>query len=315
MAERPCTGRVRGMNEADWRIIDELHKTPNITRTADRLYMTQPTLSKRLQQIESELGVQLVLRFSKGVVFTPAGEYIAKEADGVLAHFKEIRKNLLRVGDGQSGTIRLGMTNAFARFTLPSYLMKYKKLYPKVEFDISTDIGAGITDLLDNNKIHVGFIRGDTEKAFERQLICIDQACIVNKTKIELSDLPNLPQIVYLKDPFSKKLIEAWWHGHFSAPPLIGIHANHGDTCHEMVASGLGYGIFLSPDFARQTRTLFQLPLFYRDGAPLTRNSWMIWRKEFADISLIRNFMDYMQSELVAGAQTPGEDRSDAVHA
>ncbi|HXP97687.1 MAG TPA: LysR substrate-binding domain-containing protein, partial [Telmatospirillum sp.] len=257
----------------------------------------------RLQQIERDLGVQLVMRFSKGVIFTPEGEYVAREASYVLSYFQQIKKNLLRVSDGQSGTIKLGMTNAFARFTLPQFLMKYKQLYPNVDFDISTDISAAITSLLDNNKIHIGFIRGDTEKLFEKELIGVEQAYLVNKKKIELEELPNTPQITYLKDPFSYKLLDGWWHSHFPSPPLIGMHANHGDTCLEMIATGLGYGIFLSPDFISQETDLFRTPLFYKDGAPLTRNSWIIWQKEFSEIPLVRNFLDYMRGNLIGSVE------------
>ncbi|MFT3963637.1 LysR family transcriptional regulator [Propionivibrio sp.] len=294
------------MDESDWKIIVELHKTPNITRTAERLFMTQPTLSKRLQMIESSLGARLVLRFSKGVVFTPEGEYVAGQASRVLAQMDEIRKNLLRIGDGQSGTIKLGMTNAFARFTIPPLLMQYKQLHPDVEFDIATDISAGIIKMLADNQVHVGFVRGDMEGDFERELISTEQACLVSKNEISLEDLPKLPQITYLKDPFARKLLDEWWSGHFSKPPLIGMHANHGDTCHEMIANGLGYGIFLSPNFVNHSRGLYRQPLFYKDGRPLVRNSWMVWNKEFSDVPLVKGFLGHMRERLLGPAEKPG---------
>lgn len=293
------------MNESDWRILVELHKTPNITRTADRLFMTQPTLSKKLQGIERSLGAQLVLRFSKGVVFTPEGEYVAEQASKVLSHLEEVRGNLLRIGDGLSGTIRLGMTNAFARFTIPPLLMHYKELHPDVEFDISTDISAGIIRIVEANQVHVGLVRGDTEGSFERELISTEQACLVSKTEIALEDLPRLPQITYLKDPFAKKLLDDWWYDHFSKPSLIGMHANHGDTCHEMIANGLGYGIFLSPNFVSHSRGLFKTPLFYKDGRPLVRNSWMIWSGEFSDVPLVKRFLAYARERLMTGNPPP----------
>ncbi|NVO15312.1 MAG: LysR family transcriptional regulator [Rhodoplanes sp.] len=289
------------MDEVDWKIVVELHKSPSITRTADRLCMTQPALSKRLQLIERELGVRLVMRTSRGVVFTPTGEYVAAEAVKTLGHFDEIKRNIVRLGDGRSGVIRLGATNSFARFTLPRALRHYKQVYPDVEFDISTGVSASIIDLLDGYRSHVGFIRGETQRDFDRVLIGTEQACLVSRTTIDLADLPRLPQIAYLTDPFAIKLVEQWWNSRFSAPPLIGMRANHGETCHEMIANGLGYGIFLSPDFISPTDDLFHLPLTYPDGSPLARNSWMVWRREFAEWPLVRNFLAYMQSQLVVG--------------
>jgi DNA-binding transcriptional LysR family regulator len=293
------------VDELDWRILRELHATPNITGTARRLNMTQSALSKRLQQIERKMNVRVVVRFSRGITFTPEGEYLAERASEVLERFDNVRKTLLRVGGGDSGRIRLGMTNGFARSTMPPYLKDYKLRYPRVEIDVVADISANIIELLKKYTIHVGFIWGETEYDFERMPLSTEQACAVNKVPIELAALPGLPQIVYLRDPFSKRLLDRWWRDRFVEPPLIGMHANHGDTCREMILAGLGYGIFLSRAFVDAAGGLFQLPLVFRDGSPLTRNSWMVWQSEFSGIPLVRNFIDYMKASLPPGARGP----------
>ena len=59
------------MRDTDWIILDELHKNPNITKVAAKLYITQPTLTKRLQAMEEEFQVRIVNRSTKGVEFTP----------------------------------------------------------------------------------------------------------------------------------------------------------------------------------------------------------------------------------------------------
>lgn len=62
------------MDEKDLQIFLTLAETGNLTRTAEKLYLAQPTLSKRLQNLESELGATLFLRSKHGVTLTPAGE-------------------------------------------------------------------------------------------------------------------------------------------------------------------------------------------------------------------------------------------------
>lgn len=289
------------MDESSWKIIAELRKTPNVTRAADRLFMSQPNLSKKLQAIESGLGIKLVFRTPKGVVFTPEGEYVAREAVKVLAHFDEVRRHLLKIGDGQAGTIKLGMTNAFARYTLPPCLKRYKEHHAEVDFDITMEISSHIVRHLEEDSIHVGFIRGDFAGGFERQLMATEQAYLVNGEAVELSDLPRLPQISYLSDPISRRLLDGWWNSHFSRPPLIGMKANHGETCLEMIANGLGYGIFLSPNFLGPSVPLFKAPLFYASGMPFERQSWMIWKKESAEIPLVSQFLGYMRTEIASG--------------
>ena len=65
------------MDEKDFLIFLTLAETGNLTRTAEKLYLTQPALSKRLQNMESELGAPLFLRSKHGVTLTPdGGQYL-----------------------------------------------------------------------------------------------------------------------------------------------------------------------------------------------------------------------------------------------
>jgi DNA-binding transcriptional LysR family regulator len=282
------------MTELEWKIIDSLSRTLNMTKTAEQLFMTQPSISKKLRQIETELGVQIVKRHHNGISLTSEGEYIARQAHELIQKFAEIRTELMRMKDGTSGVLKLGATNAFAGFILPELLKQYKQLYPDIQFEISIHHSTDILAALHQNRIHIGFIRGDVGQDVEHFLFSEDQAYAAYPSEITLEQLPQLPQIQYLTDPSAIKRVRQWWNEHFSVPPLMGMHANHGDTCRKMVLSGLGYGIFLSPDFIDQEDRLFKLPLFHKDGRPFTRKSWVVIPKGSYSIPTIRNFMDYM---------------------
>lgn len=85
------------MDEKDFLIFLTLAETGNLTRTAEKLYLTQPALSKRLQNMESELGAPLFLRSKHGVTLTPAGEDALKShpenGDGLEALRSRIQLN------------------------------------------------------------------------------------------------------------------------------------------------------------------------------------------------------------------------------
>ena len=72
------------MDEKDLQIFLTLADTGNLTRTAEKLYLAQPTLSKRLQNMESELGATLFLRSKQGVTLTPAGERHRKSSSALF---------------------------------------------------------------------------------------------------------------------------------------------------------------------------------------------------------------------------------------
>ena len=71
------------MKDSDWLILSELYKNPNLTKVAELLYTTQPSLTKRIRHIEEEFGVTIVSRLPKGLRFTgrvpwTAGRYISE---------------------------------------------------------------------------------------------------------------------------------------------------------------------------------------------------------------------------------------------
>ena len=82
------------MDEKDLQIFLTLADTGNLTRTAEKLYLAQPTLSKRLQNMESELGATLFLRSKQGVTLTPAGEEAQKVIQRTVQDFSTLREQL-----------------------------------------------------------------------------------------------------------------------------------------------------------------------------------------------------------------------------
>ena len=79
------------MEDRDWLILQILHEQKNITRTAQALFISQPALTARLRQIEEEFGTEIVFRTTKGVHFSPKGEYLAKESSNILRNLQNIK--------------------------------------------------------------------------------------------------------------------------------------------------------------------------------------------------------------------------------
>jgi DNA-binding transcriptional LysR family regulator len=118
------------VDDRDWKIIKVLFQEKNITKTAESLFISQPTLTKRLQQIETEWGVQIVERGRRGVQFTPQGEYLSRCAEEMLAKIREMKDTISNMDDEVSGTLRLGVSNYFTRYKLAGILRLFKNHYP-----------------------------------------------------------------------------------------------------------------------------------------------------------------------------------------
>lgn len=91
------------MDEKDLLIFLTLAETGNLTRTAEKLYLAQPTLSKRLQNMEAELGAQLFLRSKHGVALTPAGEAARETIQKTVDDFEALREHIQQSKGGVGG--------------------------------------------------------------------------------------------------------------------------------------------------------------------------------------------------------------------
>lgn len=110
------------MDTFDWKLLDALYETHNITKAAQILYMSQPTLTKRLRRIEDEFHIPLLIRHSKGITFTPQGRLLAQQASKHVTDYMDLKESLRTFSETEvSGTLSLAANAPFARGAL-SYL-------------------------------------------------------------------------------------------------------------------------------------------------------------------------------------------------
>lgn len=124
------------MKDSDWEILYELYKNPNMTKVANLLYMTQPSLTKRLQHMESEFQVTIVNRTPKGLEFTEEGEFLGKQAGEYLEFLRKTKEKLKEYQENSEGVITIGSSYTYSKYTLTDVLVQYKAKHPNVEFNI-----------------------------------------------------------------------------------------------------------------------------------------------------------------------------------
>ena len=79
------------MDNFDWKLLYTLYETRNITRAAQKLYLSQPTITKKIQQIEEEFDTSLIVRQSRGIAFTPEGLFLVEKAQQFLNEYEELK--------------------------------------------------------------------------------------------------------------------------------------------------------------------------------------------------------------------------------
>ncbi|WP_282936222.1 LysR family transcriptional regulator [Paenibacillus sp. RC67] len=283
------------MDDRDWNIIKVLSEQRNVTRTAQILFISQPALTNRLQQIEKEFGVQIVLRKSRGIDLTPEGEYLAKCAADMLLRINNIKDHVINMRSQVTGTLRLGVSNYFTRNKLPAILELFKHNYPDVEFKVITGWSSDVLKMVYNQHVHIGFVRGDYPWRNRKHLLFEEKVCIASRKDIEMDALPFISRIDYQTDYLFKSMVNDWWSGRFAHPPVIGIEVDKVETCREMVIRGLGYAI-MPTLILEGVPDIHKINIADSNGKPLIRRTWMYYHEEALELNLVKAFVQFMQS-------------------
>jgi Transcriptional regulator len=129
-------------------------------RAAERLWMTQPPLSRRIKKLEEEVGVDLFERTPHAVVLTPAGRTFLGEARKILSLADSAPLLAKRVATGDAGTIRIGFTAMSALSVLGSWINVAAAELPEVDIQLFELVTRHQVDALLAGNIDVGLARG-----------------------------------------------------------------------------------------------------------------------------------------------------------
>ena len=136
-------------------VAEELH----FGRAAERLHMTQPPLSRQIQQLESELGVQLIDRTTRTVTLTPAGVAFLPDARRILQLAEGAAQTVKRIPAGDLGTVVVGFTAASAHVVLPRLLGAAREKLPDVKLDLREMVTAVQLEGLMTGELDLGMAR------------------------------------------------------------------------------------------------------------------------------------------------------------
>lgn len=113
-------------------VADELH----FRRAADKLNMTQPSLSQRIRTLETEIGTPLLLRDRRHVALTPAGQAFLEPARRAVSNASVAKERARRASRGELGRLRLGFTVIAFYGVLPKVVRRFRARFPDVEVDL-----------------------------------------------------------------------------------------------------------------------------------------------------------------------------------
>ena len=284
------------MKLSDWRLIYELHKTPNMTRVAGILYITQSAVTKQLQHIEKELDTKIIHRTRTGLEFTEIGNYLAEQAEKFLKLEDETMRGLDALKEASPEKLVIGSAYTFSKYRLPEILDGFLEQRPSFRCQVINRQSNVLHQMVLSGELDLAFVRSDYRDGVNRILVERTQGYIVTKGAADLADLPKMDRINYQSNVKTEDLIREWWEDRYGdVRPKEGMAVGYVDFALREVVRGKGYAICFLPPVTELDAKLVKTPLFMKDGNPVSRNTWLIWRMEKKISPAMESFLRYIR--------------------
>jgi DNA-binding transcriptional LysR family regulator len=186
-------------------VFQTVAKRLNFTKAAAELYITQPAVSKHIQELEHQFKVKLFDRNGSKIKLTNAGEILLQHTEQLFGIYRNLEFEMNNLTLQHSGRLRIGASTTVAQYVLPPVLAAFHKKFPEVQISLVTNNTEQTEHALNNNEIDLGIIEGRSKNTSikytefikdEIVLVTADKNPLVKKEVIQPKDLKNIPLLL-----------------------------------------------------------------------------------------------------------------------
>lgn len=245
------------MNVKQLKLVCQMVKNDfSVSRTADALFTTQPSISTQLKALEDELSIKIFQRHGKRIIaLTPPGKDIFHYAEQALQNIETIKQIATENSSKETGALRIATTHTQARYALPPIIQRFSQRYPKVQLNIHQGNPTQITEMALHGDVDFAVATegiANNEKLamlpvyqWNRCVIAHKNHPILKVKKLTLEDIAQHPIVTYDfafagRSVINKAFIEK------SLIPNVVLTAIDSDVIKTYVELELGIGLIAS---------------------------------------------------------------------
>ena len=256
----------------------------NITRAADILHVTQPTLSRQIMDLERELGVTLMLRGKNGLKLTDDGILFRQRAQEIVELADRLEKDFAERQNDISGMVVIGASEVGGSQTLAKLIKEFSEKYPAVQFKLYNETVDNIKDRLDKGLVDIGLLlepidvtKFDYIRLSQQDtwgLLVRDDHELAERLSLTAEDVVSCPLILPLRENMRAEILH--WLGREEKDLKIPMFYTLLSNAALMVAEGLGCAFCMDGALAiRSDPRLRFIPLEPRRMT----HSVLVWKK------------------------------------
>lgn len=267
------------------RVFLAVYQTQNVTRAAERLHMTQPTVTRAVQELERYYGMRLFERINRRLYITQSGRQLYARAVHIVGSFDRMEKELKNWDE--FGLLRIGATPTLASVLLPKTLMTFEKKHPKLRVRCSVENGTHLQEALADDRLDFALIEGEVaaehlhaEPFSEDRLILLlpPDDPRRNAPALTLRELAESPLLLREKGSMGRSFLDRVFAAHdLPLEPLMESISTHAII--QAVHAGLGIS-FLPQRLIRHSVESGFVATRAVDDEPFVRRNFAVWHED-----------------------------------
>ena len=165
----------------------------SFTKAANVLFITQPAVTKNIQELEIEYSIRLFERKGNKINLTQAGRILLAYTEQIKELYQRVEFELNMLNDKYSGQLKLGASTTIGQYILPPILAKFYQKYPDIQISLLNDNTEKIEAALEEHKIVLGIVEGKTHSKQLKYVPFIeDEIVAVVHTKSKLAGMQSI---------------------------------------------------------------------------------------------------------------------------
>jgi len=222
----------------------------SFSRAAEALFLTQPSVTARIQSLEREIGERLFERTGRSVTLTDAGHAFMPHAQRALTAVQEGTDAIEAVRHGDIGSIRIGASDTIATYVLPGILKQFRETRPRVHVHLTTGQTEGIVEKLLAGETHVAVSRLTQHPEVESlhlynddlALVCSPSHPFASRGRVTIAEAGKEPFLFFERSSSYHSLVYSMFLRVGVVPESV-MELDSMETTKHMVEAGLGIAI------------------------------------------------------------------------
>ncbi len=302
--------RVNDMLEISLRQLETFAVTveqASFTRAAEKLHLTQSTVSTHIQSLEEELGAQLILRGARRrFALTEDGKRVYNAAKDILARCEALQE-MKKAAEHEM--LHIGTSTVPAQYLLPKLMAGFLKRNGSTRYTLRRGDSDGVRSMLEKSEIRIGLLGAlPDERRFASHPIVRDRLVLITENSERFRKLreEGASGLQLLREPMiareessgTQQSVENYLSAKGIETEKLNVVArmDNPETVKNSVSQGLGIAV-ISALAVQDELALGRLIAFDLDGEGAYRNIYVAWRRDTALTSFEQRFVNYVRSE------------------